>query len=250
MTPPKIISIDLNADLGEHPGSDLDEQIMPFISSCNIACGGHIGDEQSVRQTIRLAKKYDVAIGAHPSYPDKENFGRKIIEISKADLKQNLSAQIGLVQQICKEETVFLHHIKPHGALYNHAACDKNISQLILEVLKELVPDVFWMGLANSDTESTAKKNNHPFISEGFADRKYEPNGKLRSRSEKGAVLHGDEVLVQVEELVMNHRVEANGWLPIEVQSICLHSDTEGAVTLAKEIRQHLESKGIQIAAI
>ncbi|MEP0985999.1 5-oxoprolinase subunit PxpA [Ekhidna sp.] len=244
------VSIDLNADLGEHPGTTLDEQIMPFISSCNIACGGHIGDELSVRQTIRLAKQYEVAIGAHPSYPDKKNFGRKIITIQPRDLAESISEQILLVKRICEEEAVMLHHVKPHGALYNQAAADRFISELILNVLKDITPGIFWMGLAKSVSEETAEKNGYPFIAEGFADRKYESDGSLRSRSLAGAVLSGNEVIDQVQELVLNKRVKAENWMKLEIQSICLHGDTAGAVTLAKEINQTLVRKGVDITAV
>lgn len=243
-------SIDLNADLGEHPNSNLDEQIMPYISSCNIACGGHIGDEVSVRQTVRLAKQNGVAVGAHPSYPDKENFGRKVIEMQPRDLAESISSQILLVQRICEEEDVKMHHVKPHGALYNHAGANSFISELILTVLKENAPDVFWVGLANSESEKIARKHSYPFIAEGFADRQYEPDGSLRSRSVKGSVLAPAQVMSQVEELVINHRVKADKWINIDIQSICLHGDTEGAVTLAKEINQHLVKKGVRIAAV
>ena len=132
-------TIDLNADLGEHPSSEIDEEIMPYISSCNIACGGHIGDEESVRRTITLARKFNVSIGAHPSYPDKENFGRKVMLISPEDLKQEIFKQIELVSRICKEENVALHHIKPHGALYNQAAKNEKIAakESLLPLLKK-----------------------------------------------------------------------------------------------------------------
>ena len=222
---------------------------MPYLSSCNVACGGHIGDEQSVRHTIRLAKKHEVAVGAHPSYPDPDNFGRTILNISPGDLAAAVKEQIHLVKRICEEEEVALHHVKPHGALYNHAAKDAFISELILTVIEEVVSRTYWMGLANSISEKVAKKHKHPFIAEGFADRQYESDGSLRSRTLEGAVLKGEEVLKQVEELVINHRVKTEGWLPLNIQSICLHGDTEGAVTLAKEIHQHLVNKGIQIAA-
>ena len=243
-------SIDLNADLGEHPNTTLDEQIMPFISSCNVACGGHIGDEFSVRQTLLLATKFDVAIGAHPSFPDRENFGRKMIEISEVELKKSLKEQVELVYQMCREEKVKMHHVKPHGALYNLAAQDKRISMLILEILQEMSEPIYWMGLANSASQQVAAEHHFPFIAEGFADRHYEQDGSLRSRSKEGAVLLGQQVLDQVSELALNKRVRAESWLPLDVQSICLHGDTEGAVTLAKEIRTHLENKGVHIAAV
>lgn len=242
--------IDLNADLGEHPDSNLDVHIMPYISSCNIACGGHVGDACSVRQTIRLAKQNGVAVGAHPSYPDKENFGRKIISIQPQELADSIAEQIRLVIQICGEEEVLLHHIKPHGALYNHAASERFISELILNVIKEETDRVPWMGLANSESENVAKTEDYPFIAEGFADRQYESEKLLRSRSKEGAVLNQAQVLRQVEELVINHRIYADQWLPLSIQSICLHGDTEGAVTLAKEIKNHLVSKGVEITAI
>lgn len=245
-----MLSIDLNADLGEHPHSNLDERIMPYISSCNVACGGHIGDEASIRQTILLARAHGVAVGAHPSYPDRENFGRKIMQMQPKELADSLSEQIRLVQRICDEEGVNLHHIKPHGALYNHAASERFISELILNVIKEVIPGVPWMGFANSMSSHLSKTENHPFIAEGFADRKYESDGSLRSRTKEGAVLDSSDVLKQVEELVVNHRVFTDAWLEIDIQSICLHGDTEGAVTLAKEINNHLVNKGVQIAAV
>ncbi len=243
-------SIDLNADLGEHSNSRLDEQIMPFISSCSIACGGHIGDESSVRQTILLARKHGVAVGAHPSYPDRENFGRKIIQIQPQQLADSLTEQIQLVQRICDEEGVSLHHIKPHGALYNHAASDRFVSELILNVINEVAKGSYWMVFAHSISQQVATENQYPFIAEGFADRKYESDGSLRSRSIDGSVLVPSEVIVQVEELVVNNRVMADDWIDLQPQSICLHGDTAGAVTLAKEINLHLVNKGIQIAAV
>ncbi|MEP1034261.1 5-oxoprolinase subunit PxpA [Ekhidna sp.] len=244
------LRIDLNADLGEHPNSNLDEQIMPYISSCNIACGGHIGDESSVRQTILLARKSGVSVGAHPSYPDRENFGRKIMQMQPQQLADSISEQIELVRRVCAEEDVILHHVKPHGALYNHAASDGFISELVLNVLKEVANGVYWMGLADSQSARVAHNKNYPFIAEGFADRQYEPDGSLRSRAMEGAVLKNKAVIGQVEQLVINHRVHTDNWLKLDIQSICLHGDTEGAVTLAKEINDHLVSKGVQIAAV
>lgn len=243
-------AIDLNADLGEHPTSQLDEQIMPYISSCSIACGGHVGDEKSVRKTIQLAKKWGVAVGAHPSYPDKENFGRKVMEISSDSLCETLSNQIELVWKIACEEGVKMHHVKPHGALYNQAAQDKHIATLVVNVIKEVNPDMPYMGFANSESEIVARQNCCNFIAEGFADRRYEPSGALRSRALSGAVLAEEEVLTQVQELVINQRVWAGQWIPLGVQSICLHGDTKGAVFLAKNIHNHLVSKGIRIVSV
>ncbi|GAB4233102.1 MAG: 5-oxoprolinase subunit PxpA [Ekhidna sp.] len=245
-----MLSIDLNADLGEHPATNLDEQIMPYLSSCNIACGGHIGDASSVRNTVLIAKSNSVAVGAHPSYPDRKNFGRKVMQIQPQELADSLQEQISLVKRICEEEGVSLHHVKPHGALYNHAAANTFMSQLILEVLQDTCPNVPWMGFAHSLSQEVAEKANYPFIAEGFADRRYESDGTLRSRSLPGAVLEPAEVLGQVEELVLRKRVKADEWMPLSVQSICLHGDTAGAISLAKQIHDHLVDKGIHIAAV
>jgi len=245
-----LISIDLNSDLGEHADSDLDERIMPFISSCNIACGGHAGDEMSVTKTVALAKKHDVAIGAHPSYPDKENFGRNPINISKKKLEKSLFDQILRVQNACGKIDIPFHHIKPHGALYNEAAKDKDLSELLCNVLKGIDPHLKLYGLAHSITEAVAKEHEIQFIPEGFADRQYEPDLTLRSRKKKGAVLSEKDIIRQVEGMVLHRRVDASGWVNIHVQTICLHSDTEGAVTLAEKIRKHLEECGVHIVSV
>ena len=246
-----FVSIDLNADLGEFSTSELDEQIMPFLSSCNIAGGGHVGDEGTVRRTIQLAKQHGVAIGAHPSFPDKENFGRKVIQMNRNELSESVLNQILLVDRITNEEGVLLHHVKPHGALYNHAANDEPTARLICEVVKSVNENLLLYGLAQSGIEEIAKELGVSFVAESFADRRYEQYGTLRSRSLNDAVITDKkEILRQVEELAFQNRVMANDWIPIQSQSICLHSDTPGAVTLAKEIHDHLVNKGAHITPV
>lgn len=243
--------MDLNSDLGEHPDADLDEQIMPYISSCNIACGGHVGDADSVRRTIELAIANNVAIGAHPSFPDKKNFGREVIQMELAELKDLLREQIRLVQSVAKEMGAELHHVKPHGALYNHAAVDQATSKMLCELIFVIDPKLKLYGLAHSITEQVAEEMNVHFVGEAFADRRYEANKTLRSRKDSDAVLiQEEEVLKQVEELVLNKRAKSAEWISIDARTICLHSDTEGAVHLAKAIHTHLEQKGIHIAAV
>ena len=245
------ISIDLNSDLGEHSDSHLDEQIMPYITSCNIACGGHVGDATSVKKTIELAMKHHVAIGAHPSFPDKENFGREVMSMNLEDLRTSVLEQVQLVKSSCEEMKINLHHIKPHGALYNLAANDEKISTMLCELLLALDPKVKLYGLAHSITERVAVSMNIDFVGEAFADRSYEMDKTLRSRKKKGAVIEDEEmVLRQVEELVCSGRVTSEEWLSISAQTICLHSDTKGAVNLAKSIRNHLEQKGVHIRSV
>ncbi|MFK7951731.1 MAG: 5-oxoprolinase subunit PxpA [Ekhidna sp.] len=245
------ISIDLNADLGEHPNSNLDEQIMPYISSCNIACGGHAGNASTVRETIELAVKHNVAIGAHPSFPDRENFGRKMVKMEINELRNSLRDQMNLVISVLKEKGMKLHHVKPHGALYNYAAKDEVISKMICELVLEIDSELKLYGLAHSVTEEVANEMNVHFVGEAFADRRYEMDKTLRSRNENDAVLSSEqEVLEQVEQLVCHQRVKSDKWLPISAQTICLHSDTKGAVHLAQVIRNHLEQKGVHIRRV
>lgn len=247
-----MATIDLNSDLGEQPDSTLDEQIMPYITSCNIACGGHAGDESSVRRTIDLAIKNNVAIGAHPGFPDRENFGRVIMDIEPGDLAKSLREQIKLIKKCTEEVGQKLHHVKPHGALYNQASMNANISKLIIDVIQEIDPDLPIYGLSHSETEKEAAKTDIHFIGEAFADRKYELNKTLRNRKHDDAMIHElEEVLKQVENLTFHKRAfNDETELSIEAKTICLHSDTKGAVNLAKAIHDHLEGKGANIAAV
>ena len=148
--------VDLNCDLGE--GCTTDSAIMPFISSANIACGYHAGNEEIIKQTLLLAKKFNVAIGAHPSYPDKENFGRKEMVLPLHEIKDLVIEQIQIVKNLATEAGFTLHHVKPHGALYNRAARDINIAIIIAEAVKEVDPKLILFGLANSESGKAAEK--------------------------------------------------------------------------------------------
>ena len=195
--------LDINCDLGEGYGNDA--AIMPYIQSCNIACGGHAGDEQSMRKTIRLAMQHDVKIGVHPSYPDRKNFGRKVMDISADDLSVSLLNQIELFRKIAEEENALIHHIKLHGALYNVVYEDHKISETIIQSLKQLsfpfklyTPENAVLGqLASDDIE---------IIHEVFIDRRYQDNLQLKPRSEKGAILSGNEEAWEQYWQFMNHQ--------------------------------------------
>lgn len=247
-----MAQIDLNSDLGEQPGSKLDEQIMPYISSCNIACGGHAGDADSVKKTIDLALSNNVAIGAHPGYPDRANFGRQVMQIEPEALSDSLKEQIALVKKIAVEAGSELHHVKPHGALYNLSSVDIETAHLIGSVMQEVAPGVLLYGLAHSVSEKEAMFDDIPFAGESFADRRYELDKTLRSRKHEDAVLENiHDVLDQVENLTFHDRVFHNGTeLEIVSETICLHSDTKGAVDMAIAIREYLESLGASILAI
>jgi UPF0271 protein len=163
--------VDLNCDLGE--GCSTDEAIMPFISSANIACGYHAGDEATIKKTLSLAKVFQVTVGAHPSYPDRENFGRKEMDLSIQEIKSLVIEQVRLVQSLATAMGLTLHHVKPHGALYNKAAKDEETAKAIAEAVYTIDPSLILFGLANSESGKAAKKIGLQFYNEVFADRTY-----------------------------------------------------------------------------
>lgn len=248
-------NIDLNCDLGEwrsDDGPDLDKAIMPYISSCNIACGGHIGDEISMRWTVILAKKNNVKIGAHPSYPDRAGFGRNQLEMDSIDLKNSIKNQILCLKEIAEAEGMSLHHVKPHGALYNAASKYRDIAKTVAEAINELGLKVVVYGQAGSEFERAVTENGLQFCAEVFADRAYEDDLSLRSRSLDGAVLHSKEdVLTQIFEMTVEEKVTTYSGkkLPVKAETICLHSDTKGSRELAKNIFQFLKNHGIEITS-
>lgn len=248
-------SIDLNCDLGEwrtENGPDLDKAIMPYISSCNIACGGHIGDEISMRWTVILAKKNNVKVGAHPSYPDRSRFGRRELEMSKDELKNAIKNQILSLKEVAEAEGIKLHHVKPHGALYNAASKNRDIAEVVTESIKELRLNIPVYGQSGSEFEKAAKKDGLEFCAEVFADRAYEDNLKLRSRDLEGAVFHRKEVvLTQIFEMMIEEKVTtySGNMVPIKADTICLHSDTKGSGELARNIHQFLKNHGVKIIA-
>jgi len=248
--------IDLNCDLGEwrsDDGPDLDKVIMPYISSCNIACGGHIGNEISMRWTVILAKKNKVKVGAHPSYPDRSGFGRRVMNMNTDELKNTVKNQILSLKEIAEAEGVNLHHVKPHGALYNASSKDKEVAKAVAEAIKELGLNVLVYGQSGSEFEKAVKENGLRFCTEVFADRAYEDDLKLRSRDLDGAVLQKKEdVLTQIFEMVIEGKVTtfSGNELPIQAETICLHSDTKGSRELAKNIHQFLKNHGISITSV
>ncbi len=250
-----MTNIDLNCDLGEWKTKDgfaRDEKIMPFISSCNIACGGHIGDEFSMKKTIELALKHKVAIGAHPSFPDRKGFGRRIIPMSSDELTKVIIEQLQAFVKALKKMGGQLHHIKPHGALYNAASVDEQIVLSIIEATKELGLKTLIYGQSGSVFEDVISSGNLEFVAEVFSDRAYENDLSLRDRNLTGAVLHSEkEVLEHVHSMVINGKVKtySGDFLPIKAETICLHSDTEGATELAEKICYFLKEHGVEIVA-
>jgi UPF0271 protein len=242
-------------------GMTTDEAIFPFISSANIACGGHAGDADSMRRTVGLAVRNNVAIGAHPSYPDRAGFGRTdILETTAgsgdrtlrlSDLAQILADQLGQLQAICREMGTCLHHVKPHGALYNRAAKDDAVSEIICRVVMEADPSLLLYGLSGSGMRLQAAAAGLGFVSEVFADRTYRADGSLTPRTEPNALIHDTGVMArQVLMMVSKGRVQASDGtvIPLTADTICLHGDGDHAVAFAATIRGELDRNGIVVA--
>jgi UPF0271 protein len=232
-----VSSIDLNADLGE--GDPYDLELLRIVSSCNIACGGHAGDEETMCATVLSALENKVSIGAHPSYPDREGFGRRREYMGGEELLVSLMAQIGALNSIVIEAGAMLTHVKPHGALYNDAVNDRELADIIASAISAIVPNAAFVGLPDSELQEAAIRNGLVFIAEGFIDRAYQDDGQLVPRSQPGAV---HESL----ELVLPQAVSLVG----KVDTLCIHGDTPGAADAAAAVRQELEKQGVEIRAI
>lgn len=248
-------TIDLNCDLGESYGkfsSAYDEQIMPFISSCNIAAGFHSGDPKMIDRTIQLALKHDVAIGAHPSYPDLQGFGRRIMQLSEEEIRAVIRYQVSAVKGMAEAHGAALHHIKPHGALYNHASADPDVADAVMSAWSDWIEEIPVYAPYDSELAHAASKRGIEVIFESFADRCYEEDGSLRSRAKEGALITDKEkVLQQIHKLVFEEEVVAFGGktIPQPARTICLHSDTTGAIGLARAINDYLSQNGVEIVA-
>ncbi len=248
-------TIDLNCDMGElksRQEKNYDNEIMPYISSCNIACGFHSGSPQLIEKTILSAIANKVKIGAHPSYNDRENFGRVSLKVELQKLMAELRYQICAVKGMVESFGQTLNHVKPHGALYNDMVKDEDLANSFVKLVKEIDPKLKIFALAHSRVVEICKRHKMKPVSEGFADRKYQKLNQLRSRELEGAVLHKDnEVLKQVGRFLKG-KVEFWGGTKenINIETLCLHSDTEGALELSKTIHHFLKENNVQIAAI
>lgn len=244
-------SIDLNCDLGE--GMDNDALLMPFISSANIACGYHAGDEDTMKRTVELALAHHVQVGAHPGFADKEHFGRVERHLSKEEVYDLISEQIAALKKIAQSFQAAVHHVKPHGALYNMAAKDKSLATTIAKAVKEAGSSLVLYGLSGSFLISEAKANGLKTASEVFADRTYQDNGSLTPRSHPEALIeHDDKSIEQVLGMITQHKVRtvSRKLIPIVAETVCIHGDGQHAVTFAKAIHHSLKQHRIDIKAI
>jgi UPF0271 protein len=250
-----MVTIDLNCDLGEGNTAsslDKDNEIMPLITSANIACGFHASNPLLMEKTVRLAKRHGVAVGAHPSYPDHHSFGRCDMAIHPEELRADLIYQIGALSAICRSAEVPLRHVKVHGALYNRAAVDGETACTVAAAIRDIAPEAFMVCLAGSCMSAAAREIGVRFVEEAFADRAYAPDGTLVPRTCEGAVLHDPhQVAERLVRMVREKCVDAvDGTLvPLRFQTVCVHGDTPGGVAMIREIRRRLTGEGIGIAS-
>jgi len=242
-------TIDINCDVGE--GLDNEAILMPYLSSCNIACTGHAGTIEIIDNTIRLAKENNVKIGAHPSFPDTVNFGRKFIEMPSKELQKSIEFQINLLKERSGLQNVKLNHIKAHGALYNASAVNIEISNTLIKAIKNSVENVFLYVPYNSVIERVAQQYDIPIKYEAFIDRNYNDDLTLVSRNENNALITKPEkAFKHLYRMVSEGQVNTvfNRNIRIEADTFCIHGDNKKALYILKYITRELKNKGIEIA--
>jgi UPF0271 protein len=230
-----------------------DAQVMPNISSANVACGAHAGDPSVMRRTLRLAKQHGVAVGAHPGFADLQGFGRREMQVEPAEIEDSLIAQIGALAAIAKAEGMVLQHVKAHGALYNMAARDRRLADAIASAVKAFDPSLIMFGLPKSPLLDAGGAAGLRVAAEGFADRAYEPDGSLTPRARPGAVIHdADAVVARALRMVRDGVVltTAGEEIGLAVETICVHGDTPGAAELTRRIRAGLKDAGVAVRSV
>ncbi|WP_419726725.1 LamB/YcsF family protein [Terrisporobacter petrolearius] len=248
--------VDLNCDLGESFGRyklGLDEEVIKYVSSVNIACGFHASDPVVIEKTVKLAKENNVSIGAHPGFLDLMGFGRRNMDISLEEAKAYIKYQIGALYGFCKSANVKLNHVKPHGSLYNMAAKDYNLSKAICEAIYEFDKEVILVGLSKSELIRAGEDVGLKCANEVFADRAYEEDGTLVSRKKDGAIItNEDEAIDRVIGMIVNEKVKSisGKYIDIKVDSICVHGDEIKALEFVKKINKKLKEDNIEIKSL
>jgi 5-oxoprolinase (ATP-hydrolysing) subunit A len=250
------LTIDLNCDMGELPGAIADgtqEALMRSITSVNIACGGHAGDEQTMKTTIEQALRWKLAIGAHPGYPDRENFGRLELKIPADEIATSIFEQVQALAQVASRCGARVVHVKPHGALYNQAVRNRELAAAIAEGVAQWSRDVVLVGLAGSPMLDVFREAGFAVAAEAFADRRYEPDGTLRSRKFEDALIRNpEESAWQALGIAERGVVIANdgGEVSVDAQTLCIHGDTPGASEIAATVARALREAGVRVCAL
>ena len=250
------VNIDINCDMGESFGPwkmGADAEVMPNITSANVACGAHAGDPGVMRRTIRAAKQHGVAVGAHPGFADLQWFGRREMQADPAEVEDSLIAQIGALAAMARAEAAPLRHVKAHGALYNMAARDRKLADAVARAIKAFDASLVMFGLPKSPLIEAGIAAGLRVAAEGFADRSYEADGSLTPRSRPGAVIHDAAVVVDRAVRMVRDGVVLTSEgreIPLKVDTICVHGDTPGAPDLTRRIRAGLEAAGISVRSL
>ena len=245
--------INLNADLGEGYGPWTmgdDDAMLAIVNSANVACGGHAGDPDVMRRTLRLAREHGVSIGAHPSYPDLRNFGRRAMSLAPAELENQLAAQIGALMGIAAMEGIRVSHVKPHGALNNQACVDRALADTICRTVRAIDPALILLAPAASQLVAAGHAAGLSVVEEIFADRAYLPDGQLVPRSRPEAMIHGPTACLAhvLKMLDAGALIATDGTrIPTPIGSICVHGDNPGAVAVARHLREQLTARGHQV---
>lgn len=242
--------VDLNADLGE--GAGYDRELIPLLTSANIACGFHAGKPEMMREAVKVCKEYDVHVGAHPSFPDVWGFGRREMKCSEEEIISYILYQLGALDAFCKSEGVKMHHVKPHGAIYNMAWRDMEVAKAIVKGIKLFDKDLILFAQSNSFLAKAGKEIGLKVAYEVFADRAYDNDGSLTSRKKDNSVLNDEEhVLERTLKMVTEGKVITynNEELDLKANTVCLHGDNPAAIMLAQSIRQGLIEEDVDIEA-
>lgn len=249
-----MLTVDLNADLGESYGNYTignDDEIIPLISSANVACGFHASDPSVMQKTVEMIRESgSTGIGAHPAYPDLMGFGRRYMELSMPEVRSLIFYQLGALDGFCRVAGIEMNHVKPHGALYNATFEDKELAKTIADAVKDYNPKLKLMGLSNQNLVKAGEESGLEVRHEVFADRAYEDDGTLVSRRKEGAMITDTSLAVErVIRMVREGKVESTGGRDIDIRadSICVHGDGEKALEFVKEIRKQLSENGIEI---
>lgn len=245
-------TIDLNADVGEG-FDDTDAALLPLVTSANIACGGHAGDADTMAATVVRCLAHGVAIGAHPSYPDRAGFGRREMALSAEALDASIRAQIRSLMRIASASGARLSHVKPHGALYNRAAVDPAVAAIVANAVREVDPALALVGLAGSHLLAAGRAAGLRVVSEGFADRRYTAEGVLVPRSDAAALITDAEAASeQVRRMLLERRVTSVDGkdVALEIDTVCLHGDGPHAITFAHRLRAALAAAGVRPQAV
>ncbi len=243
-----MIGIDINCDVGEGVGNE--ELLLPLISSCNIACGGHAGDRETMQLVVQFAKRHRVRIGAHPSYPDRLNFGRRSMQLSEEALTETVRSQILTLQSVLAKEEASLHHIKPHGALYNDLATNETLSNTFLTAISDFKEAVYLYVPFGSIVQQLARKEGFRIKVEAFADRNYNDDLSLVSRKTVGAVISNPQrVLEHLVQMVKNRQLltVSGALVHMSADTYCIHGDTENALQIMTYLSEQLPKHHIQI---